>query len=318
MSKTTHSRYAALLVELSVETEMTDVEILHVSPDRILAKGKRFGRMWLLHGLPPEKRSDSGLLRQLREEFDRRFSCLEPGMPLTVGMEEIEGLGPCIVEEWREDYRDSSSLAGKGESRSPKHRLNLRRAGILIIVFIAVVGALGAGIHISRLTALSETAKADLEALRSANRQGEERIFMLADSLDKVMQGSLIPEEFANSVEIRELNKEEQMVDALYRDRIKEFKKELVRYDRDVIPGVLDDLPVYFDSICALYRRMIDAADDVDPYGRFPQLPEDYRIQLTTNLYGGYVNTALDYLRAWNPRAFGANEKNKSENGPGK
>ena len=76
MSKTTHSQYSAPLAEFDVETEMTDVDILRVSPDRILAKGKRYGRMWLLRGLPPGKRSDPGLLRQLREEFDRRFNRL--------------------------------------------------------------------------------------------------------------------------------------------------------------------------------------------------------------------------------------------------
>ena len=91
-------------------------------------------------------------------------------MPLTVGMEEIVGLGPCIVEEWREDYHGRSSLEEKGEGRRPGHRLILRRAVVLIVALISVAGALGAGFHISRLTALSENVKADLETLRIANR----------------------------------------------------------------------------------------------------------------------------------------------------
>lgn len=318
MSKTTHSQYTVPLEDFNIETEMTDVEILRVSPDRILAKGKRYGRMWLLRGLPPEKRNDSVFLLQLREEFDRRFICLEHGAPLTVGIEEIEGLGPCIVEEWREDYRDSSSLAGKDESRSPKHRLTLRKAVILIVAFIALAGALGYGLHVSRLSALSETAKADLEALQSANRRGEERMFMLADSLDKVLSSPLIPEEFARSVEIVEDDKEEKMAEALYQERIKEFKKELVRYDRYVIPEVMEDLPVFYDSICALYRRMLEMGSNVDPHARFPQLPEDDRIRLTSNLWGGYMLSASDYLRAWIPKARAADDKKKMEYGSGK
>lgn len=318
MSMTTHSRYDAPLVEFNVDTEMKDVEILRVSPDRILAKGKRYGRMWLLRGLPPEKRSDSGLLRQLREEFDCQFSCREPGMPLTVGIEEIEGLGPCIVQEWREDYRDSSSLAGKDESRSPKYRLTLRRAVILIVAFIALAGALGYGLHVSRLSALSKTAKADLEALRVANRQGEKRMFMLADSLEKVLRGPLISEEFIGRVERVEEDKQERMAEALYRARVKDFEMELERYDRYVMPEVTDDLPVFYDSICALYRRMVDMGGDVDPQERFPQLPEDDRIRLSMRLYGWYMKSVFNYIKDWIPKAHAADEKKKMENGSGK
>lgn len=317
MSMTTHSQYTVPLEDFNIETEMTDVEILRVSPDRILAKGIRYGRMWLLRGLPPEKRNDSGMLRDLREEFDRRFICLEPGAPLTVGIEEIEGLGPCIVEEWREDYHISSCIA-ENEGRRRKHRLTLRKAVILIVAFIALAGALGYGLHVSRLSALSETAKADLEALQSANRHSEERMFMLADSLDKVLSSPLIPEEFARSVEIVEDDKEEKMAEALYQERIKEFKKELVRYDRYVIPEVMEDLPVFYDSICALYRRMLEMGSNVDPHARFPQLPEDDRIRLTSNLWGGYMLSASDYLRAWIPKARAADDKKKMEYGSGK
>ena len=94
MSMITHSEYAAPLEEFNVDTKMRDVEIFHVSPDCILAKGKRFGRLWLLRGLPPEKRNDAVMLQSLREEFGRRYTCLDHDTPLTVGIEDIEGLGP--------------------------------------------------------------------------------------------------------------------------------------------------------------------------------------------------------------------------------
>ncbi|MDE6292026.1 MAG: hypothetical protein K2M16_10885, partial [Muribaculaceae bacterium] len=134
----------------------------------------------------------------------------------------------------------------------------LRRAVVLIVAFISVAGALGAGFHISRLSALSENVKADLEALRIVNREGEERMLILADSLDKVLSGSLVPEESSSRVETVVEDREERIAEALYSARIKDFEKELARYDRYVIPAVTDDLPVFYDSICALYRRMID------------------------------------------------------------
>lgn len=316
MSTTTHSQYAASLKEFSVETEMTDVEILRVSHRRILARGKRFGRMWLLRGLPPEERNDPALLRQLQEEFDRRFSRLEPGAPLTVGLEHIECLGPCIVEEWREDYHDRSSMA-ENEDRRRKRRLIMRRAVILILAFISCAGALGVGLHIRRLTALSERAKADLEALSLVNRQSEERMFLLADSLDRVLQYPMFPEEFSRCVEIREEDREQRMADALYQTRVKDFKKVLVRFDRDVIPGVVDHPAVYYDSVCAIYRCMMDMAADVDPYGRFPQLPEDERIRLTSKLYGGFMNCVGIYMKGWIQMVKASKEK-KNKNGHGK
>ena len=312
MSMTTNSQYEAPLKEFKVETEMRDVEILRLSPSRILARGKRFGRVWLLRGLPSDMRNDPGLLRELREEFDRRFDCLEPDVPLTVGIEEIKGLGPCIVEEWREDYHILHSVVEKGESRSPKHRLSLRCSGILIIAFIAIVGSLASGFYIRRLTVASETAKADLETLRLANRQGEERMYVLADSLDRVLSDSLIQEKFESRVEIMEENKDSRMADALYKVRIKEFEQELVRYDRFVIPEAIDNLPVFYDSICALYRCMMDKAVDVDPYWCFPQIPEDERIRITSQLYGGYMQCALNYMRVWIPKARAAYEKKRN------
>lgn len=314
MSMTTQSKYVVPFKEFDVETEMTDVEILHVTPDRILAKGKRFGRQWLLRGVPPGKRNDPDSLRQFIEEFDRRYDRQEPNAPLTVGLEDIEGLGPCIVEEWREDYAASED----GGANPPKHGLALRRGIVIIAVLMVLSGALGAGFHIRRLTERSEAAKADLEALRLANRQGEARMFMLADSLDKVISLDQIPEDFGNILEIAEEDEEEKIANALYQARTKEFDLELVRYDRQVIPEVIDDRPVFLDSICVLYHRMLDWAADVDPHGIFPQLPEDDRIRLTASLYGGYMLSFCNYSRVWMPKAWKTYKKKKMERDSGK
>ena len=80
----------------------------------------------------------------------------------------------------------------------------------------------------------------------------------LPTRLTKVLSGSLVPEESSSRVETVVEDREERIAEALYSARIKDFEKELARYDRYVIPAVTDDLPVFYDSICALYRRMID------------------------------------------------------------
>ena len=40
-----------------IGAEMTDVEIISISGINVIARGRRFGRFWLLKGLIPEMRS---------------------------------------------------------------------------------------------------------------------------------------------------------------------------------------------------------------------------------------------------------------------
>ena len=134
---------------------------------------------------PPEKRNDPDCLNRLREEFDRRFGSVRPGAPLTVGMEEVTGLGPCIVEEWSDDCRHEASLSGTGEDGSRKRRRMVRR-GVVIAVAVAALAAICVtGLHIRRLTARAERVKAELENVRKVHAQDQERMLILADSLKK-------------------------------------------------------------------------------------------------------------------------------------
>lgn len=55
--------------EFDVMTGLTDVEILHVSKINIIARGRRYGRYWLLKGLRPELRDSKVNRRRLQKEF---------------------------------------------------------------------------------------------------------------------------------------------------------------------------------------------------------------------------------------------------------
>ena len=303
MAMTTRTNPAAVFAEFNVETEMTDVELIRVSSDRVLAKGKRYGRTWLLRGLPPEKRNDPDCLNRLREEFDRRFGSVQPGAPLTVGMEEVPGLGPCIVEEWRDDCRDEASLSGTGEDGSRKRRRMVRR-GVVIAVAVAALAAICVtGLHIRRLTARAERVKAELENVRKVHAQDQERMLILADSLKKTLEMTIVTEDSAPGVVMAEEDREEKMK-AIHRVGLEKFRKELARYDRDVIPQVIDDRPVFFDSIIVLYWRMWDMSRDVYSVERFPQLPEDDRIRLTISLYADCFTSYGFYSTVWMPKAL--------------
>lgn len=300
MAMTTRTNPASVFAEFNVETEMTDVELIRVSPDRVLAKGKRYGRMWFLRGLPPEKRNDPDCLNRLREEFDRRFGSVQPGAPLTVGMEEVPDLGPCIVEEWRDDCRDDASLSGTGEDGSRKRHRMVRRGVVIAVAVIALAAICVTGQHIRRLTARAERVKAELETVRKAHAQDEERMLILADSLEKTFEMTITPEDSAPSVVMVEEDRVEKMAKAIHRVKLEEVRKELARYDRDVIPQVIDDYPVFYDSIIVLYWRMWDMSRDVDPDGRFP---EDDRLRLSFSLYADCLNSRTSYTTVWMPKA---------------
>ncbi len=78
----------------------TDVEIVHEGRINVLAKAKRYGRWWMLKGLKTELRDSLTHLSMLRKEFDILISMQHPNVVGGVGMEEIDGLGLCVVMEW--------------------------------------------------------------------------------------------------------------------------------------------------------------------------------------------------------------------------
>ncbi|MDE6409875.1 MAG: serine/threonine protein kinase [Muribaculaceae bacterium] len=88
--------------EFGVQTGMNDVEILRVTKINIIARGRRYGRMWLLKGLRKELRDSAAYRRQLQKEFEIHSRLHNPAVVQAVGVEDIPGLGTCIVEEWIE------------------------------------------------------------------------------------------------------------------------------------------------------------------------------------------------------------------------
>lgn len=78
----------------------TDVEILHTSEVNIVAKGKRYGRWWLLKGLRQEIAGEASYQQRLRKELEILMQLQHPNIVNAVGMELVDGLGECIVMEF--------------------------------------------------------------------------------------------------------------------------------------------------------------------------------------------------------------------------
>lgn len=79
---------------------ITDVEIVCLKSVNMLARGRRYGRLWLLKGLRPEFRDSTPHRLQMLKEFEIQSRLRNERVAQAIGYEEVEGLGPCIVEEW--------------------------------------------------------------------------------------------------------------------------------------------------------------------------------------------------------------------------
>ena len=80
-----------------ISREFTDVEILNTSEVNIVARGKRYGRWWLLKGLNKKVAQETAYLQRLRKELELLMPLQHPHVATAIGLEKVEGLGDCIV-----------------------------------------------------------------------------------------------------------------------------------------------------------------------------------------------------------------------------
>lgn len=84
----------------------TDVEVLSTSEVNVMARGKRYGRWWMLKALRLDVAAQASYQQRLRKEFEILVQMEHPGVAGVVGLEYVDVLGECIVME----YVDGKSL----------------------------------------------------------------------------------------------------------------------------------------------------------------------------------------------------------------
>ena len=104
-----------------ISQTFTDVEILSTSEANVVAKAKRYGRWWLLKGLKKEVMDKAIYQQRLRKELEILMLLQHPNVVATYGMEDVEGLGLCIVMEYVEGMTLKEWLAEK-----PSRRMKLQ------------------------------------------------------------------------------------------------------------------------------------------------------------------------------------------------
>lgn len=113
---------------------ITDVEILSESQTNVVACGRRHGRLWLLKGLSPELRDTTSGRRRLMKEFEVHSRLCHPSVVQAVDIEEVDGIGQCIVMEWVEGETLSDLLR---EGKLSKHeRRRIMRDIVVAVEYI--------------------------------------------------------------------------------------------------------------------------------------------------------------------------------------
>ena len=83
-----------------ISRTFTDVEILSTSEVNVVAKAKRYGRWWLLKGLQQDVAGKAAYQQRQRKELEILMMLQHQNVVTTYGLEEVDGLGRCIVMEY--------------------------------------------------------------------------------------------------------------------------------------------------------------------------------------------------------------------------
>ncbi|MDE7135090.1 MAG: serine/threonine protein kinase, partial [Muribaculaceae bacterium] len=123
-----------------IGSEMRDLEILHITNTNVIARGCRYGRQWFIKGLREEFRDSTPMRRQLIKEFEIHSRLHHSSVVQAIGLDEIDGIGLCIVQEWVEGITLRAALQkgalNAAERKEIMHRLieavaYLHRSGVV-------------------------------------------------------------------------------------------------------------------------------------------------------------------------------------------
>ena len=96
-----------------ISRTFTDVEILSTSEVNVVAKAKRYGRWWLLKGLQQDVAGKAAYQQRQRKELEILMMLQHQNVVTAYGLEEVDGLGRCIVMEYVDGVTLRDWLQGK-------------------------------------------------------------------------------------------------------------------------------------------------------------------------------------------------------------
>lgn len=78
----------------------SEMEEISVGGFNILIRAKRDGKWWVLKALAPDVRRNEVFRSLLHKEYDILSKIQHPGVVYVEGIEEVDGYGECLVQEW--------------------------------------------------------------------------------------------------------------------------------------------------------------------------------------------------------------------------
>lgn len=88
------------IVPADFSSEWQDISIAHTRTHTVIYTATRYGRRFLLKALSPDVASLTNYQMQQEQEFQLGIQLVHPNIAATYSIEEIEGVGRCIVQEW--------------------------------------------------------------------------------------------------------------------------------------------------------------------------------------------------------------------------
>ena len=108
-----------------VSPKFTDLQELSAQGYCRLLRAKRYGRWYVLKTLNVDKAQLTPYRQMLRKELEVLMQMQHPGVVQATGMEQVEGIGPCIVMEYIDGETLESFLEGSGQRFQALQRLPL-------------------------------------------------------------------------------------------------------------------------------------------------------------------------------------------------
>lgn len=88
------------IVPADFSSEWQDISIAHTRTHTVIYTATRYGRRFLLKALSPDVASLTDYQMQQEQEFQIGIQLVHPNIAATYSIEEIKGVGRCIVQEW--------------------------------------------------------------------------------------------------------------------------------------------------------------------------------------------------------------------------
>ncbi|MBR4365713.1 MAG: serine/threonine protein kinase, partial [Bacteroidaceae bacterium] len=94
-----------------IDDHFTNLSEVRRTKHNVLVRAMRYGQWWMLKGLIPDEADMPVFQEMLRKEFEIHVRLNHPNISRVTSLENVEGLGTCIVMEWVEGETLSSFLA---------------------------------------------------------------------------------------------------------------------------------------------------------------------------------------------------------------